>query len=186
MKHRFLFLGVIIICLTMASCTERQKVKTMMMDFMKTEIMIPDDLECICKREMKTIALDSLKESMFIIYYDSLDCSSCRIGHLAESDPLYEMADTCGFSLLTIFSPRMDDLKEVRLQLMMTNSPIPIYLDVNGSFRKRNSSIPSDLRFHNFFIGQDSRPAFVGNPLASDRLSELFQEVLVQLNIINN
>ena len=186
MKHSFLSLGVIFICLTMASCTERQKVKTMMMDFMKTEIMIPDDLECICKREMKTIALDSLKESLFIIYYDSLDCSSCRIGHLAESYPLYEMADTCGFSLLTIFSPRMDDLKEVRLQLMMTNSPVPIYLDVNGSFRKRNSSIPSDLRFHKFFVSPDSHPAFVGDPLASDNLYELFLFFLDQSNIITN
>ena len=51
MKHSFLSLGVIFICLTMASCTERQKVKTMMMDFMKTEIMIPDDLEWLEKAD---------------------------------------------------------------------------------------------------------------------------------------
>ena len=186
MKHTFLSLGVIFICLTMASCTERQKVKTMMMDFMKTEIVIPDDLESICGHEVKTIDRDSIKGSLFIIYYDSLDCSSCRIGHLAENYPLYEMADTSEFSLLTIFSPRKEDLKEVRLQLMMTNSPVPIYLDVNGSFRKRNSSIPSDLRFHKFFVSPDSHPAFVGDPLASDTLYELFEKVLNQSNIINN
>lgn len=186
MKHLFLFLGVIIICLAMASCTERQKVRTMMMDFMKTDIVIPDDLECICGHEVKAIDRDSIKGSMFIIYYDSLDCSSCRIGHLAENYPLYEMADTSGFTVLTIFSPRMDDLKEVRLQLMMTNSPVPIYLDVNGSFCKRNSSIPSDLRFRKFFVSPDSHPAFVGNPLASDKLYELFEKVLNRSNIINN
>ena len=80
----------------------------------------------------------------------------------------------------------MDDLKEVRLQLMMTNSPVPIYLDVNGSFCKRNSSIPSDLRFHKFFVSPDSHPVFVGDPLASDTLYELFEKVLNQSNIINN
>ena len=156
------------------------------MDFMKTEIVIPDDLESICGHEVKTIDRDSIKGSLFIIYYDSLDCSSCRIGHLAENYPLYEMADTSEFSLLTIFSPRKEDLKEVRLQLMMTNSPVPIYLDVNSSFRKRNSTIPSDLRFHKFFVSPDSHPAFVGDPLASDTLYELFEKVLNQSNIINN
>ena len=185
MKRLFLFLFVIFSCLAMVSCTERQKIKSMMADFMNTKVLIPNDLECICRREAKMIDLESIKESRFIIYYDSLDCSSCRIDRLEENLRLYEIADTSGFSLLTIFSPRVDELEEVRLRLMLMNLSIPIYVDVNGSFRRLNAAIPSDLQFHNFLVDPDRHPVFVGNPLASNKLSELFQEVLIQSNIIN-
>lgn len=186
MKRFFLFLYVIFISLAMVSCGERKKIESMMADFIKTKIVIPNDLECICRREVKTIDLESIKENRLVIYYDSLDCSSCRISHLEENFPLYEMADTGSFSLLTIFSPRVDELEEVRLQLMLINFQFPIYVDVNGSFSRQNASIPSDLRFHNFLVGPDNHPLFVGNPLANDKLFDLFQEVLIQSNIINN
>ena len=41
------------------------------------------------------------------------------------------------------------------------------------------------FRFHNFLISPDNRPVFVGNPLASGKLYELFQNALIQLNINN-
>lgn len=185
MKYRLLSLWTIFICLTMASCTDRQKVKSLMIDFMESEIVIPSDLESIHEGKVSKLALTSLKPNRFIIYYDSLDCSSCRISHLVENYPLYEMADSLGFSLITIFSPRANEVEEVRHQLMLTHSPIPIYIDSNGSFRRQNSSIPSDLRFHNFLISPGNRPVFVGNPLASGKLYELFQNALIQLNINN-
>lgn len=169
----------------MPSCTDRQKVKSLMIDFMESEIVIPNDLESIHEGKVSKLALTSLKPNRFIIYYDSLDCSSCRISHLVENSPLYEMADSLGFSLITIFSPRANEVEEVRHQLMLTHSPIPIYIDSNGSFRRQNSSIPSDLRFHNFLISPGNRPVFVGNPLASGKLYELFQNALIQLNINN-
>lgn len=156
-----------------------------MMDFIKAEIVIPDDLESICNREIKLIDLETVKGDKFIIYYDSLDCSSCRIAHLAENNPLYEMADSSGFSVLTIFSPRIDEIEEVKLHLMMANPPVPVYVDVNGSFCRHNSLIPSDLRFHKFLIGTHNHPTFVGNPLASERLYGLFQKALIQSDIIN-
>lgn len=185
MKYIISLYSLISICLIMASCTERYRLKVMMKDFMKTEIVIPDDLECIYHREINTINLDSIKESVFIIYYDSLDCSSCRIGRLTDNYPLYEMADSIGFSLMTIFSPPIDELDEVRLHLMLSSHSIPIYLDTNGTFRRLNHTIPTDLRFHKFFVAPDSHPAFVGDPLASHKLSELFEKVLIQTNIIN-
>lgn len=185
MKYRLLSLCGMFICLTIVSCTDRQKVKSLMIDFMKSQIVIPNDLELIYEGKVSKSDLTSLKPNKFIIYYDSLDCSSCRISHLVENYPLYEMADSCGFSLITIFSPRANEVEDVRLQLMLTHSPIPIYLDANASFRRQNSSIPSDMRFHNFLVSLDNRPSFVGNPLASDELYELFKKALIQPNSNN-
>lgn len=174
------------ILLSLSSCSERQKLRKTMSKFVQTEIQIPDDLECVYNREVTIINKDTLKPYKLIVYYDSLDCSSCRISHLMDLYPLYDMADTCGFSLLTIFSPRMDQVDEVRLQLMLTNSPAPIYLDINSSFRRQNSLIPSDLRLHKFLLGPNNNPVFVGDPLANEKLSELFRTVLIKPNIINN
>ena len=42
----------------------------------------------------------------------------------------------------------------------------------------------SDLqlfRFHSFLLDKEGHPVFVGNPLASDRMMELFKEALESL-----
>ena len=108
----------------MTSCTESRRVKAMMMDFIESEIVIPNDLVCIQAGALTKIDIDSLKQNKYIIYYDSLECSSCRVGHLKEIYPLYQMADTMGFSVLTIFAPRIRDLDEIKLQLMVSLSGI--------------------------------------------------------------
>lgn len=164
-KSVILFTNIALVCICICSCNEHRKIKSMMTDFLKTEIVIPKDLECICSRTICPIALDSLKSAKFIIYYDSLDCSSCRIGRLSENFPLYAMADTSSFSVLTIFSPCPDELEEVRLKLMKANYSFPVFIDVNGSFMDNNGSIPADLRFHSFLIDSYNYPVFVGNPL---------------------
>ena len=149
-----------------------------MSDFMESEIVIPNEIECIYNRQVDKIKLDTLQQLKLIVYYDSLDCSSCRISHLSDIYPLYEMADTSNFSVLTIFSPREEDLAEVRNQIQILNPPIHIYIDSDGSFCKLNESIPSDTRFHTFLIDTNNKPVFVGNPLTNSSLAEVLRTIL--------
>lgn len=124
----------------------------MMYEFVNTEIEIPDILECISGQEINITDFNSIKNSKFIIiYYDSLDYSLCCIGHLAENHPLYDMADTYGFPILQIFSPHMDNLEGLKFQLMLTNSPVSIYIYIHGSFRTKNSLMLSGKRFNIFY-----------------------------------
>lgn len=95
--------------------------------------------------------------------------------------PLYEMADTVGFPVLTIFSPRADELEEVRLKLMKANYSFPVFVDVNGSFSENNGNIPFDRRFHSFLIDSCNHPVYVGNPMSSDRMFELFVRTIDML-----
>ena len=149
-----------------------------MSDFMESEIVIPNEIECIYNRQVDKIKLDTLQQLKLIVYYDSLDCSSCRISHLMDIYPLYDMADTSNFSLLTIFSPKEEDLAEVRNHIVIQNLPIPIYIDADGSFSKLNKSIPSDKRFHSFLIDDNNKPVFVGNPLTNSSLEEVLKTIL--------
>ena len=166
------------ILLSLSSCSERQKLRKTMSKFVQSEIQIPDDLECMYNRELTIINKDTLKPYKLIVYYDSLDCSSCRISHLMDLYPLYDMADTSNFSVITIFSPKTDDLEEVELQLKIANHPECIYIDSNHGFCRLNKSIPLDQRFHCFLVNNQNRPIFVGNPIESTKLYKIFIEVL--------
>lgn len=179
MKYLYkLLILIIFLCICITSCNEKATVKRIMTDFVESEIVIPNDLECIYSRHADKIKLDTLEQLKLIVYYDSLDCSSCRISHLSDVYPLYDMADTSNFSVLTIFSPREEDLAEVRNHIVIQNLPIPIYIDADGSFSKLNKSIPSDKRFHSFLIDDNNKPVFVGNPLFDSNLIGLFKKVL--------
>lgn len=164
-------------CLTTASCTDRRKVKSLMMDFIKSEIVIPNDLELIHKGRISNLEVSSLKPSKFIIYYDSLDCSECRVAHLIDLHPLYSLADTSSFSIITIFSPKYDEVDKVRRELILSHNLWPVYIDINGNFRD-NNNIPQDHRFHYFAINADNQPVFVGNPLANDKIYRVFLDVI--------
>lgn len=162
----------------MTSCTESRRVKAMMMDFIESEIVIPNDLVCIQAGALTKIDIDSLKQNKYIIYYDSLECSSCRVEHLKEIYPLYQMADTMGFSVLTIFAPRIRDLDEIKLQLMVSQHPFPVYIDLSREFTIRNREIPLDSRFHCFLIDNEGKPLLVGNPLYNEKILDLLNEIL--------
>ena len=92
------------------------------------------------------------------------------------------MADTSNFSIITIFSPKKEDLEEVKLQISMANYPKRIYLDTNGDFCKLNESIPNDQRFHSFMLNDEGRPIFVGNPLYNSELMDIFMRILQTYN----
>ena len=78
----------------------------------------------------------------------------------------------------TDFSPGSEELEDVRLQLAVQDFSFPVYVDTYGSFARENTGIPEDERFHSFLIGGDGRPVFVGNPLGSEKMQDIFQKVL--------
>lgn len=167
------------ILLSLSSCSERQKLRKTMSKFVQSEIQIPDDLECMYNRELTIINKDTLKPYKLIVYYDSLDCSSCRISHLMDLYPLYDMADTSNFSVITIFSPKKENLEEVSFQIQILDPTIPVYIDRLGSFAQFNQGIPLDVKFHSFLVNNDDIVVLVGNPLYNENIAGL-------LNIIIN
>ena len=172
------FIIILAICL-LSSCADRRKVSATLRDFMELEIAVPDDMECVFGRRIETACIDTLHPVKFIIYYDSLSCSSCGISHLNDLVPLYRKSmETGTFSLLTIFSPRADDMEDVRVELMLDSPLFPVYIDVNGSFARQNPGIPSDSRFHYFLIDSSGHPVFVGNPLGNTELERLMDAIV--------
>lgn len=85
----------------------------------------------------------------------------CKIMRFRELYPLYTLADKSGeFSVMTIMSPKIDEMNSVLDNIMISNPRFPIYLDVKGSFRKINH-IPSNKDCHVFLIDENRKPIFV-------------------------
>lgn len=153
--------------------------------FSKETIVIPDELTEVRGHNVSRIS-DTRKEFTFVTYFDSLSCSRCQIAHLSDYTDLYEVADSVGvLDFLVVFSPRDEEYDEVVKELVLNDFPYPVYVDYGGYFRKANASIPEDSRFHSFLLDRDGHPAFVGNPVASQKLWDLFEKALDRLVHVN-
>ena len=148
--------------------------------------MFPDDMEVYEDGRFSMAVLDSLHPVKMIIYYDSAGCSGCRISHLIEHEPLYaEAAEDGRYDVVTIFSPRQEELEDVRLQLVVQDFSFPVYVDTYGSFSRLNGEIPSDTRFHSFLIDGNGHPVMVGNPVESDAMKEILLDILDNADTAN-
>lgn len=176
---------VTLVCLSLllcVSCFDKHNVKTLLRQFKESVIDIPEDMLCIKNGAIVPFHLDSFKKNKFIVYYDSLSCSSCRVSHLTELDSLYLQSDSSSFSVITIFSPPLIDVGETCSNLILSKNPFPVYLDYNKSFARANKCIPNDNRFKCFLIDSLNHPVFVGDPLANRKIAELFQRVISLTN----
>lgn len=178
MKFKFT-IYVSLLTLVIVSCSERSQIRKVLHDFQETEIILPEDLEIYHNKIFKWADLSDMEALKLIIYYDSTECATCRVFHLKELDSLYRYAESDGrFSVMTIFSPDNKDIETIRLNLLDQNITFPVYIDLNKSFAKLNTSIPNDIKFHCFLINERGIPLFVGNPIANEHLKEVFDKLL--------
>lgn len=168
-----------IILLSIPSCGDKYHLKKSLKEFVSTEIVVPSDLQVITATEYKPIGDLMPKGKHLIIYHNAESCSLCNINHIEDHISLYELADTDGrFDIMEVFSPSIEDQSETEKALVLKKFPYPLYLDLFGSFRECNSHIPNDLRMNTFLIDSNGKILFVGDPMRSDKLMELFLAAL--------
>lgn len=148
--------------------------------FRECSIVVPNDMLALKgRKEINADEYINKIQPKLIIYYDSLSCNSCQVSHLFKLTALYELADsTEAFDVMTIFSQKAEEYDELMKELMIRNFYYPLFIDVDGSFRKLNQDIPEDTRFHSFLINEDSHPVFIGNPVENYDLWNLFNKKL--------
>lgn len=177
-RVRTLILVGLVLCL--GSCSSH-RIRKELESFLSQEVCFPSSLTCVSNAfQGRDILLDSIP--LLVIYVDSTQCSTCRVGHLAEYIPLQEKAvQSRKFLLTVILSPPANEYDHIVHLLDVYDYPFPIFLDKNHSFRKENSFIPGDARFHAFLIDRSRHPVMVGDPTRSEKLRRLFEQALQQL-----
>lgn len=119
-------------------------------------------------------------KKVLIMYYSPKECSVCAVKHIWDFEVLYEMAEEYDYEMLSVFSPGEDDYSELLEYIKLSEFPYPIYYDINSDFARKNTCIPEDSRFHIFLLDEDRHPVFMGNPLANEKMKEIFNQVMLK------
>lgn len=111
--------------------------------------------------------VDSMRCLKYVIYNDSLDCTSCALNKMYLWNDFIEYAKPYNGRLkyYFIFSPSRKDCKNVELILKEDNLDYPILLDTLNEFVKLNPHLPKNRVLHTFLLDEDNRVILVGNPL---------------------
>ena len=156
---------------------KKRNIKQALQAFEQTIIALPSDMGVIQDGKMSEMT-NPTDIPILIRYVGAEECSNCQITHLMEEDTLFRMAEESGlFQYMIILSPPFEDLIQVKENLMEARFHHPVYLDVNGTFELQNV-IPKDRRMHTFLLDTMRRPIFVGDPLASESLMNVFCQAL--------
>jgi hypothetical protein len=123
------------------------------------------------------------KFARFIVYVDSLECSSCRVGRMDEYNEIIDYQDSVGVQYMPIFifSPPERIVEDLLYQIRISYFDYPILLDENGLFPAANPHIPADSRFHTFLIDKNGRVVLVGDPVNNPQLWELYKTTITTL-----
>lgn len=123
--------------------------------------------------------LSSPVHPVFLVYMDSSECSSCLIPKLHRYDDLYaESIRTQQFTLCIIISPKKHFCRQIVPYILSQSFQFPVFIDKEYRFYDLNPHIPTDERFHYLLTNSEGFPIFVGDPLRSDRLMQLFRSAV--------
>lgn len=143
---------------------------------MSKQVIMPSMLEKVQRDSVLLCAMDA--RAKCIIYIDSTECSSCKIGHLPRYDALYNLLKRdYSFDLMVVISPKAKEREWVIRQLQLSMG-YPVYLDSGNRMLTLNPFIPQDNRFHCFLTDAQGKVAFVGDPTWGDKSNTYFLEVL--------
>lgn len=165
-----------------SSCLQIGTRKTLR-QMMSSVTVLPENVTCIQNGEIYPM-LDELRSSpKLIVYIDSLGCTSCKLNQLTVYHRLFDLSESSNlFSLYIIFSPNKNRAENLIKTIQQYRYPFPVYVDYDGVFGENNPFIPKNAQFRTFLVNSKGTPVFVGNPLSSNHLMELFIQQLIKTN----
>jgi hypothetical protein len=166
MKKEFLF--IVAITALFSSCNKNKNLQLSIEALTGQQVVLPDSVS----------AVDT--QNKLVIWFDSLECASCRSSRLFiwDDDPAVQYAKGLKdkFGVILIFSPKKEDVNLLIITLKKFNLSFPVIIDEAGDFSRLNPHIPADKRLHAFLLDKDNRVVLVGNPLGNAPLWELYKE----------
>ena len=120
-----------------------------------------------------------------IVYYDSTECSSCRLKTLYEWNGLVDSVSLSGQKLdfYFVFNVPAQRMEEVKNTLATFVHNQPVYLDTTGVFERTNPCLPSLSQMRIFMLDSRDTVVLVGNPLHNRRVEDMMWGILEKRNI---
>lgn len=144
------------------------------------DIIIPDNIECL------TTGADTISSKMrssqykYIVFVDSLKCSTCAIKQLPKWLNLVNYATRFPhkISVFFIFETKLELYDFNRKALLHADIYYPIFLDSLSRFRKANPSILNDKKVECIMVDSMNKVLFIGDILKNRQARMEFNNIL--------
>lgn len=178
------FLLIILMCALAISSSGCKKVRlrAQLKALMNSTVVLPERITCINKGEVYPMP-DSLRQKpMLIVYVDSVDCASCRVSKLWVYESLVETLSPYNVEVVILLANV--DLEGIPITRYLSDIELslPVYVDDRNEYLKDNPLVNQDSRFHSLLIDEAGCPSFVGDPLHSNKMMDVFNKALNHLN----
>lgn len=136
--------------------------------------------EMLCIRELTDslpYAEDEVMPFQLVSFTDSSRCSTCVLNALSEWNALLNLERERKVQFVFILQPQKQEIEEVIHTYYHSGLEHPVWIDTCGTFLKNNPQIPNGRMFHTFLLDKDRKILLVGNPLANNRIREIFDSL---------
>lgn len=168
----------IILLLIILGCKNKGR-KEELLEFYSKTIQLPD-LNYYNLNGIDTINVDIMKSKLkLIIYFDSINCTSCYISKLIYWKPFIEYSCSLRdeLSLVFVLFPPNSEKETIKFKLMSYPIDYPVLIDKNGDFEKLNPHLPKNKAMHTFLLDENNKVILVGNPLYNKEIEKLFYKI---------
>lgn len=168
-----------IFALSLPSCdSAKRELRKNVSKMQGAVVTMPTEMLAIQDGAMTFAAPDSASHQL-VFYFDSSECTSCRVSHLRDLEGLFTLEESHpGFKVKVIFSPREEELESLIEEIKARRFEHPVYIDHTGMFMELNGFLPQDATYHTFLTDGGGAISIIGNPLTNDRLLELLMDEL--------
>ena len=168
------FACVLFIC---SSCTsEKKQIK----DNLELMTGTPINLSLDKMEARRNPLVKSDSEFKMVVYVDSSECSPCALSHLRFWNPLIKEARQKKISIDYVFilAPNPETMDDVNMELDITDLGSSIYIDSDYVFKKSNSFIPKESKYHSFLLNKRNKVILIGSPIDSEKIKNMYNEVV--------
>ena len=165
------------------SC-EKNKIKKQAKLLYTQEISFPATMLCLEGEKYKFLDLCE-SHPRIVIWYDSTECSICRINDLHKYKSFEQYCQNLAFGpdVIFLFSPTRETVSQL-CEEAPSNTKLhdyPIYIDTANMFAKLNPCIPENKLMHSFLLDATSLVSLVGNPIQNQAMFDLYKMTIDEM-----
>lgn len=175
MKNIIMLLFIVFI----VGCNNNSKILREISLLQQRSIILPKQSEVIF--DISKIGIDDTKKALkYVIYNDSMSCSSCAVNRMCLWNVFIEYAQIYNGRLkyYFIYSPAKKDYKMLKNLLLNDDFNYPVLLDTLGEFEKLNPHLPKNGALHTFLLDENNNVILVGSPLHNKKIEEMFYKIV--------
>ena len=178
MKITFIFLEYLLAITVLFSCKNNKKNA----DVLRKMELKPIEL-CVNRLPCYINGIDTCGyipkdyNHLLVVNIDSTECTSCRISHLHQWYEWFGLAEdkNMHFSIIIVIQPKSDEVFNISNKLRRNSQihkNIPLYLDINGSFLKKNFNFSIPPTMQTMLLDKNDSIVYVGNPLINNNIKK--------------